>query len=107
MEKMNVNEIINQALDAAKRSLGNKLPYTMDYVERTIKQLGMEMADVETERALGQMDDQTARLIIDTEINAVRTVEITGEGVAKVETEKAINAALDAVMKAINKVLGL
>lgn len=106
MEKMNVNEIIHQALDAAKRSLGNKLPQTLDYVEKTIKQLGIEMADVEAERVTGQMDDDTVRLIMDTEMNAVRTVEITGECIVKVAAEQAINAALDVVKKEIGKVLG-
>ena len=77
---------------------------SLNYVEEELKKLAKEIAKVETSRLIGEIDQETARLMTDSLINAAKTVKAAGEGIVKVRAEQAINAALAVLVKAIKAV---
>ena len=97
-------EVLKEMLAAAKASIGNSLPETLNYVEEELKKLAKEIAKVETRRLIGEIDKETARILTDSLINAAKTVKAAGEGIVKVRAEQAINAALAVLVKAIKAV---
>ena len=97
-------EVLKEMLAAAKESIGDSLPETLNYVEEELKKLAKEIAKVETSRIIGEIDKETARLLTDSLINAAKTVKAAGEGIVKVQAEQAINAALAVLVKAIKAV---
>jgi uncharacterized protein YlxW (UPF0749 family) len=99
------NKILQQMLDAAKASLGGRLPQTLSYVEAELKQLLEETKKVEMRKKLGQIDAATAEIQLNSLLNAAGTVAVTGEGIVKVEAEKAINAAIKALTDALGVVV--
>ena len=63
------------------------------------------MKQVELRKEMGQLGPDAADIILlDSLINAARTVEITGKGIVKVEAEKAINAAIKVLTGALGGV---
>jgi hypothetical protein len=74
---------------------------TLSFVEEELIQLLDEVKKVELRKEMGQIDAEVADIQLDSLINAARTVEITGEGIVKVEAEKALNAAIKALMDAL------
>ncbi len=104
MPSFDGKEVLNQMLAAAQASLGDSLPKTFEYVETELKRLAKGIAKVETKRMIGEIDKKTAQLLTDSLINAAKTVRLAGEGIVKVEAEKAINAALAVLVTAIKAV---
>ena len=104
MGNLNVDELLSEMLKAARKSFGKKLPETFDYVEEEIKRLGKDVAKIEGQRLLGEIDEESARILIKMQVNAAKTVQLTGKGIAKVEAENAMNAALGVLEKTIKTV---
>ena len=104
MGNLDVEEVLSEMLKAARKSFGKKLPETFDYVEEEIKRLGKDVAKIEGQRLLGEIDEESAKLLIEMQINAAKTVQLTGKGIVKVEVEKALNAAFGVLEKTIKTV---
>jgi hypothetical protein len=104
MAKFDAQQVLRDMVDAARDSLGDTLPETYCYVEDEIKKIAKTVYQVETQLVCGKIDAESARLIIDSLVNAAKTVELTGEGIVVVEAEKAINAALAVLKNAIKAV---
>ena len=104
MAKFDAQQVLGDMVDAAKASLGDTLPETYHYVEDEIKKIAKTIFKVETQLVCGEIDAESARLIIDSLVNAAKTVELAGEGIVVVEAEKAINAALAVLKNAIKAV---
>ena len=105
MATPNFSKILQKMPDAAKASFGGHLPETLSYVEEELKKLLDEVKNVEVKKTLGQIDAETAEILLDSLINAARTVELTGAGIVKVEAEKALNAAIKTLTDALNVVV--
>lgn len=97
-------EILKEMLEAARLVLGDSWPETRDYVETELKNLAKEIAKIETNRMIGEIDKKTAEILTDSLINAAKTVTAAGEGIVKVKAEMAINTALAVLVKAIKAV---
>ena len=104
MAEFNAEQVLRDMFEAVRNSLADKLPETRTYVEEEIKKLGKEIFKIKTKLLYGDIDSESARLIINSLINAAKTVELTGEGIVKVEAQKAINAALAVLKKVIKAV---
>ena len=104
MAKFNAQRVLGEMVDAAKASFGDALPETYQYVEDEIKKIARTVYKVETQLVCGEIDAEIARLIIDSLVNAAKTVKLTGEGAVAVEAEKAINAAFAVLKNAIKAV---
>jgi hypothetical protein len=59
-----------------------------------------------TLKATGKINDEQAKLHIEIQKNATRTVLLTVEGLGIVTVDAAINAALDAVKDSVNTAVG-
>jgi hypothetical protein len=105
MAAIHYEEILKKMLDAAKGSLGKHLPETLSYMEEELKTLLDEVKQVELRKATGEIDADVAAIQLDTLFNAAKTVKKTGEGIVKVEAEKAINAAIKVLTDALAAVV--
>lgn len=97
-------EVLREMLAVAEASIGNYLPGTLKYVEKELIQLVREIVKVETSRINGEIDQETARFLMDSLINAAKTIKAAGEGIIKVRAEQAINEALAVLVKAVKAV---
>lgn len=104
MAKFDAQQVLRDMVDAAKASLGDAMPETYHYVENEIKKLAETIFKVEAQLVCSEISAESARLVIDSLVNAAKTVELTGEGIVAVEAEKAINAALAVLKDAIKAV---
>lgn len=104
MAEFDAQHVLEEMIKAARVNLGDAMPETYRYVETEIKKMAQIIFKVETQLVCGAMSAESARTIIDSLVNAAKTVGLTGAGVVKVEAEKAINAAL-AVLKNAVKVV--
>ena len=104
MAEFDAQQVLEEMVDAAKASLGRSMPETYHYIENEIKKLAKTIFKVETQLVCGEINADYARLIIDSLVNAAKTVELTGEGIVAVEAEKAIIAALAVLKDAIKAI---
>lgn len=104
MASFDGKEVLKEMLEAARVSLGNSVPKAYEYVEAELKKLAKEIAKVETNRIIGEIDHRIAQILTDSLINAAKTIGLTGKGIISVEAEKAINAALAVLKNAIKAV---
>ena len=91
---------------AAFPLLRDAAPSAGRYVRGECVKLAQMIATIEEERADGQITDQQAKLLIEMQKSAMRTVLLSAEGLGLLAVEKAINAALDAVKSVVNAAVG-
>jgi hypothetical protein len=106
MAGIDVSELVTNMLNAAKDVLGRKWPEAKDYAETAFAQIGEAISFIETQRALGKMPDEKARLHLEIQKNTSKTVMLTLEGLGTVAVEAAINAALKVIKDTVNTALG-
>jgi hypothetical protein len=95
-----------EMLSAVKKALGKKWPKARDYAKVEVKKLGDTLVLIEQLYATGKITEEEARLHLQLQKNAARTVLLTLEGLGMLAAEAAINAALEVVRAPVNKVLG-
>lgn len=106
MSSINVDQLVASMLQAAQAVLAQKWPEAKDYAESEFKKIGEAIAFIEAQRALNLMSDEKARLHLEMQKNTAKTMMLTLEGLGLLAVEAAVNAALDAVKKAVNTTLG-
>ena len=106
MTDMDVSELVSDMLIAARDVLGRRWPEAKGYAETAFVQIAEAILYIETQRALGKMSQEKARLHLDIQKNTSKTVMLTLEGLELVAVEAAINAALKVIKDTINKTLG-
>lgn len=95
-----------QMLSAARKALGKKWSKAKDYAQVEVKKLADTLALIEQLYAARKINKEEARLHLQLQKNAARTVLLTLEGLGMLAAEAAINAALEVVKAPVNKVLG-
>ena len=103
---LDVSALAERMLGAARDVLAAKWPEIEDYAEGETKKLAQSLAAIEKLRVRGQITEEQARLHLDIQKNASRTVLLTLEGLGLLAAEQAINAALTAVKDTVNTALG-
>lgn len=106
MAKIDVAQLLEEMLAAAESVLKKQWPKSKDYAESEFKKIGESIAFIESQRALGKMTPEQARLHLDLQKNASRAVLLTLEGLGIVAVEAAVNAALAVIKDTVNKALG-
>ncbi len=106
MANIDVSELVANMLKAAKQALGNKWPEAKDFAESEFKKIGEAILFIEKQRLSGKMSDEKARLHLEIQKNASKTVLLTLEGLGILAVEAAINAALNVIKDTVNKALG-
>lgn len=103
---IDIATLAEQMTKAALPILKEVAPSIGGYVRGECAKLAQTIATIEAEHAAGQMSDEEAKLLIEMQKGAMRTVLLSAEGLGLLAVEKAINAALDAVKPLVNAALG-
>lgn len=103
---LNVSDLSKQMLGAMNKVLTNQWKDVKVYSETEMKKLAQTIAMIEKMYVAGDITKQEARLHLQIQKNAARTVLLTVQGLGILAVENAINAALDVVKTAVNSALG-
>ncbi|MBI4500553.1 MAG: hypothetical protein HY700_05270 [Gemmatimonadetes bacterium] len=95
-----------QMLAASKAVLKKKWPAAKDYAESELQKLAETLRLIEKLTSSGKINEAEARLQLQIQRNAARTVLLTLEGLGMLAAEEAINAALNVVKAPVNAALG-
>jgi hypothetical protein len=106
MATLNVQLLVKQMLAAAGKVLKKDWPEARKYAELEFTKLAQTMAMIQTQSALGELSKTEAKLLMDIQRNAARSVLLTLEGLGALAVEKAINAALRVVKETVNVAVG-
>lgn len=103
---MTTDDLLRQMLDAAKTSFDEQWPGIQALALTAFKTLAQNMVDITSLKATGNITEEQARLLIDIQKNAIKTVLLTEKGLGLLAVEAAINAALNVVSGAVNTAIG-
>jgi hypothetical protein len=103
---LDVQKLATTMFDAAAGVLKVKAPGILSYAKGEFQKIALTIATIESERAAGQITDDQANILLDMQTSASRSVLLTASGLALLDAEAAINAALDAVKPIVNAALG-
>ncbi|MGH8752885.1 MAG: hypothetical protein ACREUJ_03225 [Burkholderiales bacterium] len=103
---LNVSALAKDMVAAFTGVLKDKAPDIKSYAESEAKKLAHTLVMIEKLVIVGKIDEEEAKLHLEIQKNAARTVFLTIEGLGVLAVEQAINAALDVVKGAVNKALG-
>jgi hypothetical protein len=103
---IDVEDLGTKMFDAAFGVVKAKAPSIKTYVETETTKLAHTLATIESERALGQISEEEAAILVDMQKSAMRSVLLTAEGLGLLMVERAINAALDIAKPIVNAAVG-
>ena len=103
---INANEIFTSMFSTAQGVLSEKWPEIKDYAESEFKKLAESIVTIEKLKITNQINEEQAKLHLQIQKNATRTVLLTIEGLGILAVEQAINAALAVVKDTINNAIG-
>jgi hypothetical protein len=106
VKEIPVEALLQEMMKAAAASLDKKWPKARDYAESEFRKLLLEAGHIQQLKKNGRITEAEAVYLIDLQRNASRTVLLTLEGLGLIAAETAINAALGAVRKTLNRALG-
>jgi hypothetical protein len=92
---------------AALDVLKGKAPQVVAFAKPEFAKLGLTIASIERELLAGEITVEQARLLLDMQKNASRTVMLAVEGIGLLAAEAAINAALAVARPIVNAALGV
>ena len=101
-----VPSLAKQMLEASRDVLEDSWPEIKDYARAEFKKTAESIAMIVRLYAAGKLTKEKARLHIEIQKNASRTVLLTIEGLGIIAVERAINAALGAVRDTVNTAIG-
>ena len=103
---IDVSEIAEKMLAAAKGVIGDKWPTTQKYFESEAKIFAERFASIEKLRAEGAISEERAKSHVEFQKEAWETVLLAVVGLNQLMVEQALNAALKAVREIVNKAVG-
>ncbi len=106
MPEINIEKLAKDMTGAAMGVFKEKWPSVKTYAEAEFKKLGETVIAVQKSKLAGNITEEEARLLMDMQKNAMRSVMLTVEGLGIIAVEEALNAALDVVRSTINTAVG-
>lgn len=106
MPEINMEKLVKDMAGAATGVLKEKWPSVKTYAEAEFKKLGETVIAVQKSKLLGNITEEEARLLLEMQKNAMRSVFLTVEGLGIIAVEEAINAAIAVVRSTINTAIG-
>lgn len=103
---LDLNAIAKAMGTAFLGSLKKDVPGIKTYAEEEAKKFAQSLAMIEALKIAGKIDKAEAKLHLEIQKNATRTVFLTVKGLGIITVENAINAALNAVKGMVNTALG-
>lgn len=106
MPEINMKKLVKDMAGAATGVLKEKWPSVKTYAEAEFKKLGETVITVQKSKLTGNITEEEARLLLEMQKNAMRSVFLTVEGLGIIAVEEAINAAMAVVRSTINTAIG-
>ena len=106
MPQLDFNSLINQMIGAASGSLKENWPAIKDMATSSMQTLAQNLVDIEKMKLDGSVTEEKARLMIDMQKSALKTVLLTEEGLGILAAEAAVNAVIGIVRDAANTAIG-
>ena len=106
MTKINIEELLKEMVKTTSNVLKDKWPDVRTYAEMEFQKLGETIIHIQKMKNAGEITEERARLHIDIQKHAMRTVMLTVEGLGIIAVEEAINAALNVVRDTVNTAIG-
>lgn len=106
MPEINMEKLVKDMAGAATGVLKEKWPSVKTYAEAEFKKLGETVIAVQKSKLTGNITEEEARLLLEMQRNAMRSVFLTVEGLGIIAVEEAINAAMAVVRSTINTAIG-
>lgn len=106
MADINVNEILEKMLDAAKGVLQNHWEDAKPFAEQELKSLAENLKLIAQLKIEGKINEEQAKYYVEIQKSSVRIVLLTIEGLGILAVESAINAALDVIKTTVNTAIG-
>ena len=103
---LDASELAREMLRAAARHLKKQWPHIREYAESEFRKIAADIVFIQRLRLEKRISAKRARLHLEIQKNAARTVLLANEGLEIIAVENAINAALSAVRRRVNRALG-
>ena len=106
MAKLNLGDLVKQMSSAAFKVLKDKWPSVKTFAESEFKKIAQTIVTIQKAKLAKEITKDEAKLLMEMQKNATRSVLITAEGLGVLAAEQAINAGLAVVKDAVNKAVG-
>ena len=103
---LDIADLGKSILGAFKDILKDSWSDTREYAKGESKKMALALAQIAKLRALGQISEDEAYLLLEMQKNSTRAVLLTIEGIGLITAQRAIDAALKAVADAVNGTIG-
>lgn len=103
---MNIPALVEAMAEAAAPVLGDAWTEARAYAETEFRKFGETVELIARLREAGAIDEERARLHLEFQKTAMKTVLLALEGLGIVAVERSINAALGAVRDVVNGAVG-
>jgi hypothetical protein len=103
---LDVDALAKQMFVAAFDVVKAKAPSIGAYVGVECTKIAHTMATIESEAKANQISQDQAKILLDMQRSATRSVFLTAEGLGLLTTAAALNAAFDAVRSVVNTAVG-
>ena len=107
MPAIDVSALAQEMLAAARGVLKKRWPDIRDYATQEVKKIASDIAFIEAQVLEKKMTPEQAKLHLEIQKNAARTVLLASEGIGLLAAEEAINAVAKVAGKALNTAVGL
>lgn len=102
---LNLEQLSQAMVNAAKGQVADKWPQIKDYAEQEAKKLAENFVLIEKLQLTQQVSAEQAELMHQMQINTTKGVLLSVQGMTTLMAEQALNAALDAVRDTVNTAL--
>ena len=106
MSNINIEELAKQMLEAAKNVFDEKWPEVKKFAESESKKFISNMAEIALWKANNEITEDEAKSLANLHKRSMKMVFTALEGISLAMAEKAINAAIDMIRKAVNTAIG-
>jgi len=104
--EMNSDQLLASMATAAAGALQQRWPTVRDYAETEFRKFLIQAEQIKKLKSEDRINEDEAKLLMDLQRNAMRSVLLSLEGLGILSVEAAINAALSVVRDAVNKAIG-
>jgi hypothetical protein len=103
---INAKQLVKTMLEAASSELKEAWPEVKDFAESEAKKIAADIVMIEKLHLAGRISKKRARLHLQIQKNASKTVLLTIKGMGLIAVEDAINATVRAIREPVNAAIG-
>lgn len=104
---LEAGELAADMIAAVRQSLDRDWRSARHFAEPELRRLGQSLADIGTLASTGRITQEEARSLLRIHRNTTESVLLTVEGLGRLATENAVNAALGVVRDRVNALVGV